>query len=125
MALVEKWHSEQKIEVFEDDETEEFQAWGRVKDTNTVIGSSPSYTGLYHARVSRNIKRFDPLLVITIEDRQSDDGKIKHMVAVVHTMISHDRMFGDRDSGIKNNPEGMKQLRRDVRNIIDNPALAS
>lgn len=122
--LVEHWLAAGQIEVFTDDETEAFQAWGRAKDTNSVDGSSPSYTGLHHARVSKNLKKIDPLLVITFEERKTDDGRTKNTVAVIHTMISHNRMFGDRESGIKKDPQAMKALRKDVRAVIDNPELA-
>ncbi|MCE0801157.1 hypothetical protein LVQ77_12745 [Buttiauxella sp. S04-F03] len=85
------------------------------KDSNSVPGSSPEYTGLYHMRLQSN-SDVDPLVIVTFQGMIID--QMRYEKAVIETMITHDVMFGEK--GFKN-PDQIKPLRRFVRSTLDSP----
>lgn len=104
--LIELWSNQGFIEIYS--ETAD-RKWGRIKDSNSVPGSTPWYTGLYHARIVNNDEH-DPLIVVVFE-QQDEDGKVTH-VASIRFMLDHSDMFGE--GGEKFSPEKMKQIRRRI-----------
>lgn len=105
-ALIDHWTKQGFIEIYS--ETVD-RKWGRIKDSNSVAGSTPWYTGLYHARIVDN-RDNDPLVVVVFEE-QSEDGKVNH-VASIRFMLDHSDMFGA--GGEKFSVEKMKQIRRRI-----------
>ena len=85
------------------------------KDSNSVPGSSPDYTGLYHVRLQSN-GDVDPLVIVTFHGMIVDQEHYEK--AVIETMITHDVMFGRR--GCKY-PSRVKSQRRFVRSTLDSP----
>lgn len=105
-ALVALWTEQGFIEIY--DKTEDRQ-YGRVKDSNSVPGSTPWYIGLYHARLLPSGEN-DPLVVIVLEEA---DGN--HVISL-RFMLDHDDMFGDRSA--KRDPRRMKYIRQNIDNLI-------
>lgn len=85
------------------------------KDSNSVPGSSPEYTGLYHVRLQSN-GDVDPLVIVTFQVMMVDQKCYEK--AVIETMITHDVMFGAK--GFKR-PDQMKSQRGFVRSTLDSP----
>ena len=80
--------------------------YGMVKDSNSTDGSSPYYIGIHHSRVVSD--HYDPLLIVTFRDEIHQD--VKHTAIVLHTLITHDEMFGTRKH--KYDVNRMRQIRR-------------
>lgn len=85
------------------------------KDSNSVPGSSPDYTGLYHVRLQSN-GDVDPLVIVTFQGMMVDQKRYEK--AVIETMITHDVMFGEKGSKY---PALMKSQRKFVRSTLDSP----
>ncbi|MCU5773869.1 hypothetical protein N5923_09770 [Erwiniaceae bacterium BAC15a-03b] len=90
-----------------------------VKDSNSVAGSSPEYTGLYHARVLSDGSD-DPLVIVTfkgvvIPQQQYD-------AAVIESLITHDVMFLPVGP-LKGNPQAKKKQRIFVCSVIENTEI--
>ncbi|WP_380180390.1 hypothetical protein [Kalamiella sp. sgz302252] len=87
---------------------------GRVKDSNSTLGSSPYYIGLFHGRVMPP-PDYDPLIVVTFR-KYEEFGK--PMTAVVlHTLIVHDEMFGTKKR--KHDAAHMQWIRQRLINLIE------
>ncbi|MCI0911800.1 hypothetical protein [Pseudomonas putida] len=104
--LIALWSKQGFIEIYAENAD---RKWGRIKDSNSVPGSTPWYTGLYHARIVDN-RDNDPLIVVVFEE-QSDDDKMNH-VASIRFMLDHSDMFGE--GGEKFSVEKMRQIRRRI-----------
>ncbi|PTU79913.1 hypothetical protein DBO86_06200 [Pseudomonas indoloxydans] len=108
--LIDLWSQQGFIEIYS--ETAD-RSWGRIKDSNSVPGSTPWYTGLYHARLVKNGEN-DPLVVVVFEE-QDEGGKVHH-VASIRFMLDHSDMFGE--GGEKFSTDKMKQIRRRIDDFI-------
>lgn len=100
-ALLEKWEEQGYVEIYVQDSERDI---GRLKDSNSVVGSSPWYIDLYHARIS---KYNDPLIVLRRDDETSFS---------VRFLTDHDTMFGTVSQ--KNSPEIMKKVRQKIDELI-------
>lgn len=100
--LLELWEQQGFVEIYIKDSDRQF---GRLKDSNSVKGSSPWYIDVYHARVSKTAS--DPLLVIRRDDEVSFS---------VRFLITHDQMFGSLED--KHNQALMKQIRKLIDSYI-------
>lgn len=109
LTLIQIWESQKYVDVYIDNSDRQY---GRAKDSNSVLGSSPFYTGLYHARVVNGCN--DPLVVIKFMPEQFDNT-LKYLS--IRFFIHHDDMFG-ANSAIKNNKAKMRQIRMRVDGYI-------
>lgn len=85
------------------------------KDSNSVPGSSPEYTGLYHVRLQSNNAN-DPLVIVTFQGAIINQERYDK--AVIEAMITHDVMFCEQ--GFKTR-EKLKVQRKFVRSTLDSP----
>ena len=108
--LIDLWSQQGFVEIYSENAD---RRWGRIKDSNSVPGSTPWYTGLYHARLVNNSEN-DPLVVVVFEE-QDENGKVTH-VASIRFMLDHSDMFGE--GGEKFSPAKMKQIRRRIDEFI-------
>lgn len=108
--LIDLWSQQGFIEIYS--ETAD-RRWGRIKDSNSAPGSTPWYTGLYHARLVNNSEN-DPLIVVVFEE--PDEGGKAHHVASIRFMLDHSDMFGE--GGEKFSAHKMKQIRRRIGDFI-------
>jgi hypothetical protein len=113
-SLIDLWSKQGFIEVYSERAD---RKWGRIKDSDSVPGSTPWYMGLYHARLVDNDEH-DPLVVVVFE-KQDDQGKVVH-VASIRFMLDHADMFGTAKE--KFSPERMKQLRRRIDEFVQRAA---
>ncbi|MCS3431130.1 hypothetical protein M2387_001666 [Klebsiella sp. BIGb0407] len=82
------------------------------KDSNKTPGSSPHYTGLYHARLLSNSAP-DPLVIVTFQD--ATIAPRKYVKAVIEAMIYHDLMFLPKDKKVS---DDMKIQSHWVRSVL-------
>lgn len=109
--LVLEWRNNGYVEIYDSDQ---FKGWARAKDSNSVLGSSPYYVGLFHVHLYDG--HYDPMIVITFEPEKLAEGRVTHHVTL-HCLISHDEMFGPRGQ-VKRDKQTMKCLRQGVRASI-------
>ncbi|HBP5426599.1 TPA: hypothetical protein L6B64_07070 [Pseudomonas aeruginosa] len=114
--LMDLWAEQGFVEIYSDDAD---RAWGRVKDSNSVRGSTPWYMGLYHARIQRGEN--DPLAVVVFE-QQTEEGVSGHK-ASIRFMLDHDDMFGVGSE--KFNPARMREIRARIYEFIKEAGLPS
>lgn len=100
-GLLEMWEEQGYVEVYVLDDERDI---GRLKDSNSIVGSSPWYIDLYHARIS---KYNDPLLVLRRDDTASFS---------IRFLTDHDTMFGTKEQ--KNYPEIMRKIRQRIDALI-------
>lgn len=105
------WNSKKQVEIYTL-APEGFPS--RVKDSNSTLGSSPYYIGLYHGRVMPP-PDYDPLIVVTFRDYE-EGGESKTAV-VLHTMIIHDEMFGVKKR--KHDLNHMRWIRQRLTDLIE------
>ncbi|MBP2170096.1 hypothetical protein J2125_003288 [Erwinia toletana] len=106
-ALQKLWQARGYVEVYEHIHE---RRYGMIKDSNSTLGSSPYYIGLYHGRVLPD--DHDPLLVISFQE--SPGGKI----LVIENMITHDDMFGASGT-VKHSLSQMRAIRKRLRDKLD------
>lgn len=106
------WNSKKQVEIYTL-APEGFP--GRIKDSNSTLGSSPYYIGLYHGRIMPP-PDYDPLIVVTFRE-YDEEGKTKTSV-VLHTMIIHDEMFGVKTR--KHDQNHMRWIRQRLTDMIEN-----
>ncbi len=99
--LLEIWEERGYVEVYVQDDDREI---GRLKDSNSIIGSSPWYIDLYHARIT---KYNDPLIVLRRDAENSFS---------IRFLVDHDTMFGTKEQ--KHNPDLMKRIRKRIDDLI-------
>lgn len=99
--LLEKWEEQGFVEIYVLDSERDI---GRLKDSNSILGSSPWYIDLYHARIS---KHNDPLIVLRRDDAQSFS---------IRFLTDHDTMFGTKEQ--KHYPEVMRAIRKRIDALI-------
>lgn len=87
---------------------------GRVKDSNSTLGSSPYYVGLFLGRVMPPPDN-DPLIVVTF--RHYEEAEKPKTAVVLHTMIVHDEMFGVKKR--KRDTAYMQWIRQRLINLIE------
>ncbi|WP_386697382.1 hypothetical protein [Lonepinella sp. MS14436] len=92
--LLIQWENQGYVEIYENDSERKI---GRLKDSNSVVGSSPWYIDLFHARISENN---DPLLVLRRDDEFSFS---------VRFLANHNQLFGSKTE--KNQPDLMRKIR--------------
>lgn len=100
-ALLEMWEEQGYVEIYVLDDERDI---GRLKDSNSIVGSSPWYIDLYHARIS---KYNDPLIVL----RRDDEASFS-----IRFLTDHDTMFGTKEQ--KNYPELMRKVRQRIDALI-------
>lgn len=109
--LVNLWTEQGFVDIYEKNADRQY---GRVKDSNSVGGSSPWYIDLFHARLSPKGEN-DPLVVLSFEN-VAEKGNSAVYDVVLRFMIDHDRMFGTIAE--KMNQARMRAIRKDVDALV-------
>ena len=113
LNLQERWEEDGFIEVYDETIHGSKASYPLAKDSNSVPGSSPEYTGLYHARLLSTGEN-DALVIVTFQGIIIDQQEYEK--AVIEAMIDHDLMFLPHR---KKNPADLKIQRKWVRTKLD------
>ncbi|EMQ4856078.1 hypothetical protein AAIB78_002370 [Morganella morganii] len=113
LDLQERWQQDGFIEIYDETIHGTKAFYPLAKDSNSVPGSSPEYTGLYHARLLSTGEN-DPLVIVTFQGVIIDQRQYEK--AVIEAMIDHDLMFLPHK---RKNPADLKSQRKWVRNKLD------
>ena len=90
LNFIEEWEGQGYVEIHDPAFHGRKAIYPLAKDSNLVEGSSPEYTGLYHARLLSDGSD-DPLLIVTFQGMIVDQASYEK--AVIEAMIDHDWMF--------------------------------
>lgn len=113
LDLTEIWEKQGFIEIYDPTFHGNFAAYPLLKDSNSTLGSSPYYVGLYHARLLSDSSP-DPLVIVTFQGKKVDNDSYDK--AVLEAMIYHDLMFLPKG---KKDPQNMKTQKKWVSGVID------
>lgn len=100
LALAKLWQQQGFVEVYQ---TKAERQWGRIKDSNSTVGSSPWFIGTYHARLIENEN--DPLLVIRFEGEKEETLSIRFLA-------DHNDLFGCKAE--KTYPQTLKKIKQRI-----------
>ncbi len=112
LKLQETWEGQGYIEIYDSAVHGDRAVYPLAKDSNKTQGSSPHYTGLYHARLLSDSTP-DPLVIVTFHGATVDPEKYDK--AVIEAMIYHDLMFLPKG---KKAPDNMKKQGNWVRSVL-------
>lgn len=112
LQLQEIWEEQGYIEIYDSTVHGDRAVYPLAKDSNKTPGSSPHYTGLYHARLLSNSAP-DPLVIVTFQD--ATIAPRKYVKAVIEAMIYHDLMFLPKDKKVS---DDMKIQSHWVRSVL-------
>ncbi|ELO9329826.1 MAG: hypothetical protein SOZ72_04650 [Treponema sp.] len=113
LDLQTEWEKNGYIEIYDSAVHGDRAVYPLAKDSNKTPGSSPHYTGLYHARLLSDSSP-DPLVIVTFQGATVDPDRYEK--AVIEAMIYHDLMFLPKG---KKNPEKMKNQGSWVRSKLE------
>ncbi|HBX8209453.1 MAG: hypothetical protein QM578_01075 [Pantoea sp.] len=103
LDLQAEWEKNGYIEIYDSAIHGDRAVYPLAKDSNKTPGSSPHYTGLYHARLLSDSSP-DPLVIVTFQGTTVDPERYEK--AVIEAMIYHDLMFLPKGN---KKPEQMKK----------------
>lgn len=106
------WEAQGYVEIYDKEFHGNRAFYPLAKDSNCVPGSSPHYTGLYHARLLSSGEN-DPLVIVTFQGVIIDQERYEK--AVIEALITHDVMFLEKG---RKSQEDMKIQGRWVRKKI-------
>jgi hypothetical protein len=113
LDLQDIWEQQGYIEIYDPSSHGYSAHYPLAKDSNSVAGSSPDYTGLYHARLLKT-GEVDPLVIVTFQGMIVVQQRYER--AVIEALIYHDLMF--LPMGQKT-PQNKKKQREWVRHNLD------
>ncbi|MEI9605359.1 hypothetical protein V5053_24300 [Enterobacter hormaechei] len=115
LDLQAEWEKNGYIEIYDSAVHGSRAVYPLAKDSNKTHGSSPHYTGLYHARLLSDSSP-DPLVIVTFQGATIDPERYEK--AVIEAMIYHDLMFLPKVKG-KKDAEDMKIQGGWVRSVLE------